>query len=112
MIGTDAALRHAVRRVDAVDVEDTVTVAVATGIALAASHSSGGLGAAHHTACAVHGRVERLGVVVRLDALEDHRLVAHRTADEALLTGARGRAALADHPVCAAEVLLLPREVV
>ena len=71
-----------------------------------------GLRAAHHPAGAVHGREQRLLVVVRLDALEDHRLVAHGAADEALLARPGRRAALPDHPVGAAEVLLPPREVV
>src|SRR5439155_9586525 len=64
------------------------------------------------TRATLDGREERLLGLARLDALEDHRLVAHRAADEALLAGPRGRAALPDHPVPAAEVLLPAREVV
>src|SRR5438552_9967876 len=51
-------------------------------------------------------------VLRRLDTLEEQRLVAHGAADEALLSRTCGRAALPDHPVRSAEVLLPPREVV
>ena len=95
-----------------VRLEDAVAVAVETRPPLAAPHAARRPGAAHHSAGAVHGREERLLVLGRLDALEDHGLVAHRAADEALLTRPGRRAALADDPVGAAEVLLPPREVV
>jgi hypothetical protein len=56
--------------------------------------------------------VQRRVRVRTRDALEDDRLVAHRAADEALLAGTSGRAALAHNPVRATEVHLPPREVV
>src|SRR5206468_10383579 len=112
MVGADALLRHAGGRADAVDVEDAIAVSVTARPSLATPHTTRGLGAAHHAAGAVHRRVQRRLGVRALDALEDDRLVAHRAADEALLAGTRGRTALADHPVAAAEVLLPPREVV
>src|SRR6185437_4199171 len=97
MVGADAALRRAGGRADAVDVEDAVAVAVTARPALAATQTTGRLRAAHHAACAVHRRVQRLVRLRARDALEDHRLVTHRATDEALLAGARGRAALAHH---------------
>ncbi len=112
MVGADALLRHAGRRADAVDVEDAVAVAVRARPALAAPHAARRLGAAHHATGTVDGRVQRLAGHRALGALQDHRVVAHRAADEALLTGTRRRAALAHHPVGAAEVSLLEREVV
>ena len=47
-----------------------------------------------------------------LRALHDHRIVAHRAADEALLSGKRRRRALADDDERLAVVLLAPGEVV
>ena len=57
-------------------------------------------------------RVERLLGALSLDALEDHRVVAHAAADESLLSRLGGSAALADDPDRPAEVLLAPGEVV
>src|SRR5262249_25038782 len=99
-------------RAGALLLEHAVAVTVRAGPALSAPHPARGLRAAHHPAGSVHRRVERLHGILRLHALEDHRLVSHRAADEALLARARRRAALADDPVRAAEVVLEPREVV
>src|SRR5207247_10753179 len=96
---------------DTVALENAVAVAVAADPTLAPTHAARRLGAAHHPTRAVHGREERLLGVGARNALENHRLVAHRAADEALLTRAGRSAALPDHPVGAAEVLLAPREV-
>src|SRR5712691_2951509 len=112
MIRADTLLRDTGSRADAVDVEETVALTVLAGVALPPPDPAGRLRTAHHPAGAVHRRVERLLVLGRLDALEDHRLVAHRAADEALLARAGRRAALADHPAGAAEVLIPPREIV
>src|SRR5215210_9305183 len=79
--------------------EHTRAVAIPARPALASPDTAGSLRATHHAAGTVHRREKRLLVVHRLDALENDRLVAHRTADEALLAGTGGRAALADHPV-------------
>src|SRR5262245_4885690 len=57
---------------------------------------------------AVDGRVERGPRLRTLDALDDHRIVAHRTADKATLTGERWRRALAHHPYIAPLVGLAP----
>src|SRR5207237_10902594 len=78
----------------------------------AAADATRGLRAAHHSAGAVHGREQRLLVLGGVGTLEDDRLVAHRAADEALLPGPGRCAALPDHPVPAAEVLLEPGKVV
>src|SRR5690606_31402189 len=77
-------------------------------------------GAAHHPPGAVHGRKERLPLqpsrlLVRVRsrrALDDHGIVAHRAADEALLPRKRGRRTLPHDDVLLAPVPLLPREVV
>jgi hypothetical protein len=60
----------------------------------------------------VHRGVQRAARGVGLDALEDHRGLAHRRADEAALTGERRRGPLPHHPRGSALVLLEPREVV
>ena len=112
MTRAHALLRRAEVRADAVDVEDTIAVTGPAGVSLAPPDPAGRLRAAHHPARSVDGRVERLLVRRRLDSLEDHRLVAHRAAHEALLARAGRRAALPDHPGGAAEVLLPPSEVV
>lgn len=66
---------------------DVVAVAHRAMPALAPADLAGGLAAAHHPPGAVDGRVQRaLGA---LGPLEDHRLLAHRRADE----GGRGRRA-------------------
>src|SRR6185436_15053066 len=44
------------------------------------THATGRLRAAHHTTGTVDGRVQRLLVLGRLDALEDDGLIAHRAA--------------------------------
>src|SRR5262249_47180959 len=92
--------------------ERPLAVAIAARVTLAATDAAGRLRAAHHTTRTVHRRVERLGCVGALGALEDDRVVAHRAADEPLLARTRGRAALAHHPVGAAEVLLTSSVVV
>src|SRR5581483_11614001 len=97
---------------DGLDLEEAVAVAVAARPAFAPAHAARRLRAAHHATGAVHGRVQRRIRAGTRDALEDDGVVAHRAADEALLAGTRGRAALAHHPVGPAEVLLPPREVV
>src|SRR5688500_11600481 len=72
--------------------EQPCAVAVPARPALAAAHPAGGLRPAHDPAGAVHRREERLLGLLAGDALEDHGLVAHRAAHEALLTRPRGRA--------------------
>ena len=57
---------------------------------------------AHDSAGAVDGRLQRHPGLVGLDALEDHRLVAHRAADEPLLAGPRRRQPLRIDPLGAA----------
>src|SRR5262249_40551213 len=57
-----------------------------------------GLGARHHAAGAVHGRVEACGRRLALDAREDHGVVAHRATDKAALARERWRCALAHDP--------------
>src|SRR5262245_29706077 len=56
--------------------------------------------------------VERSARLRALDAFDDHRIVAHRTADKATLTGERRRRALAHHPYIALLVGLAPGVVV
>ena len=56
------------------------------------------LRARHRAARAVDGRVQRGARLGRLDALEDHRGLAHRRADEAALAREGRRRALADDP--------------
>src|SRR5947207_15204964 len=75
------------------------------------THATCRLRAAHHPTCAVHGREQCLLRLRGLRTLEDDRVVAHRSADETLLARTCGRAALPDHPVRSAEVLLPPRYV-
>ena len=70
------------------------------------------LGARHHAAGAVHGRVQALGAVLALDAREDDGVVAHRAADEAALARERRRRALAHHPQVTLAVALAPGVVV
>src|SRR3954452_2818522 len=67
------------------------------------------LPARHDAAGAVDGGVDEVGGV---GALDDHRRVAHRRADEPLLTGEGRRAALAHHPAVDAVDVLGPGEVV
>src|ERR1700751_3669991 len=112
MMWADSLLWAPELRADAVEVEHAVAVAGGTGPALAAADPPCRLRSAHQPAGTVHGREQRLLGLTGLDALEDHRVVAHRPPDEALLARPRRRASLADHPVCAPEVLLPPREVV
>src|SRR5215472_4078297 len=50
------------------------------------------------SAGAVDGRIERSVRLRTLDALNDHRVVAHRSADKAALTRKRWCRALAHHP--------------
>src|SRR6188474_2457889 len=95
-----------------VRLEDAVAVAVTAHPALSAPDPARSLRTAHHAAGAVDGGEEGFLVLVRLDALQDDGVVTHGAADEPLLARAGGRAALPDHPVRAAEVLLPPREVV
>src|SRR5215207_2416352 len=89
-------------------------VAVALGALVdgAALDATRGLGATHHTARSVYRRAKRLLRVLALHPLEDHRVVAHRRADEALPARLRRGAALADHPVGTPRVLFAPSEVV
>src|SRR5262245_26563858 len=54
------------------------------------------------------GRVEQGARLPALDALDDHRIVAHRTADKATLTRERRGRALAHHPYIAPLVGLTP----
>src|SRR5262249_60016054 len=61
---------------------------------------------------AVDGRVERGTCLQALDAFDDHRIVAHRTADKATLTGERRRRTLAHHPYIAPRASLTSRAVV
>src|ERR1700761_8224741 len=58
--------------------EQPVAVAVAARPTLATPDAPGRLRAAHHAAGAVDGREQRLGCLGGPDAVEDHRLVAHR----------------------------------
>src|SRR5437773_7028335 len=77
-------------------------------------------GAAHHATGSVHrGEQRRLlvegrgqWVAAELDALEDHRVIAHASTDESALPAERRGCALADDPDVLARVVLLPREVV
>src|SRR6185503_19626927 len=68
--------------------------------------------AAHHASRAVHGGIERVARRRRFLSADDHRIVAHRSADEAELPGERGRRALADDEPLLAVVLFPPGEVV
>src|SRR6266702_7580640 len=70
------------------------------------------LGARHHPARAVDRAVERRARFFAVDALQDHRVVAHRAADEAALPGERRGGALAHDPQFSAEVLLAPGVIV
>src|SRR5258708_6785995 len=71
-----------------------------------------GLGARHHAAGAVHGRVEARGRRLALDSLEDHGVVAHRAADEAALARERRRCALAHDPQITLTMAFAPGVVV
>src|SRR5262249_40513594 len=76
-----------------------------------AGETSLGLLAPEQPAGAMDGRVERGTRLRALDALDDHRIVAHRTADKATLTRERRRRALAHHPYIAPLAGLTPRAV-
>src|SRR5689334_17257053 len=80
-----------------------------TGLAVALAL---GLGARHHPAGAVHGRVEALGCCLALNAFEDHGVVTHRAADETTLARECWRCALAHDPQITFAVALAPRIVV
>src|SRR5262245_13134942 len=75
---------------------------------LLAGETSLGLLAPEQPAGAMDGRVERGARLRALDALDDHRIVAHGTADKATLTRERRRRALAHHPYIAPLVGLAP----
>src|SRR5690348_6554344 len=68
----------------------------------------------HHAPGAVHRRVQRgpLALRVAACALDDPGVVAHRAAHEPLLPRKRGRRALADHDVLRPVMRLLPGKVV
>ncbi len=74
--------------------------------------TAAGFGSRHHTAGAVNRRVQAVGRDLALDAGQDHRVVAHRSADKAALAGKRRRRALAHHPQFTVAVRLPPRIVV
>src|SRR5579883_765325 len=70
------------------------------------------LGARHHAAGAVHGRVQARGRRLPGDAVQDHGIVAHRAADETALAREGRRRALAHDPQIALAVALAPSVVV
>src|SRR5262249_1006920 len=70
------------------------------------------LRARHHAAGAVDGRVQALRRLRALDAREDHRIVAHGTADQPALARESRGSALPDDPQLAAAMALAPGIVV
>src|SRR5437763_15574862 len=60
----------------------------------------------------MHRRVERRARLIAVDTLDDHRIVAHRAADETTLAGKRRRRAFAYDPQILLAVALAPGVVV
>src|SRR5207237_9220007 len=68
--------------------------------------------AAEPASGAVHGRIERGAGFLAVDAFDDHRVITHRAADEAALTGKRRCRTLAHDPQVALAVAFAPGVVV
>src|SRR5260370_34223918 len=73
-----------------------------------ANESTLGFLATDQASGAVHSRIERRLGGLAVHAFDDHRVVAHRAADEAALAWEGWRCALADNPKIAPVVRLAP----